>query len=116
MKRVWLVAAENDVLPRGKVGGVGDVVRDLPLALAGIGLEVSVITPSYGMFHELPGATFHREVKVEFAGGTQTAEIYRLSLGDSTVKQFVIEHPLLSPQGPGKIYVRDEPGKPFAID
>ena len=116
MKRVWLVAAENDVLPRGKVGGVGDVVRDLPLALAGIDLDVSVITPSYGMFHALPEATFQRELNVEFAGETQVAEIYRVALGDSAVKQFVIEHPLLSPHGPGRIYVSDEPGKPFAID
>jgi starch synthase len=116
MKRVWLVAAENDVLPRGKVGGVGDVVRDLPQALAGIGLEVSVITPSYGMFHELPEATFVRDLEVAFAGETQVAKIYRLAIGDPAVGQFVIEHPLLSPAGPGRIYVSDEPGKPFAID
>ncbi len=28
----------------------------------------------------------------------------------------MIEHALLSPRGPGHIYVGDEPGKPFAID
>lgn len=116
MKRVWLVAAENDALPRGKIGGVGDVVRDLPLALAGIGLDVSVITPSYGMFYQLPGAVFYRKVDVEFAGESHVADIYKVSPGDSKVEQFVIEHPLLSPEGPGKIYVSDEPGKPFAID
>jgi starch synthase len=116
MKRVWLVAAENDALPRGKVGGVGDVVRDLPLALADIGLDVSVITPSYGMFHQLPGTIFYRKVEVEFAGESHVADIYKVASGDSPVGQFVIEHPLMSPAGPGKIYVSDEPGKPFATD
>ena len=64
VQRVWLVASENDALPKGKVGGVGDVVRDLPIALAGLGLEVSVVTPSYGMFHKLPGARLFRKVRV----------------------------------------------------
>jgi starch synthase len=109
MKRVWLVAAENDALPRGKVGGVGDVVRDLPLALADIGLNVSVITPSYGMFHQLTGAIFYRKVEVEFAGESHVADIYKVASGDSPVGQFVIEHPLMSPAGPGKIYVRTSP-------
>ena len=32
-----LAVAENGALPGGKVGGVGDVVRDLPLALERLG-------------------------------------------------------------------------------
>ena len=116
MNRIWLVAAENGALPGGKVGGVGDVVRDLPLALADSGLKVRVITPSYGMFHALSGATLHRRVETSFAGKQYSADIYRVPVADSPVDYFVIEHPLLSPQGPGKIYISDEPGKPFAID
>jgi starch synthase len=116
MKRVWLVAAENDALPGGKVGGVGDVVRDLPIALAAAELEVSVITPSYDSFHHLPGAVLLQSVEVEFAGGIHVAEVYRLPATDNPVEQLLIEHPLLSPHGPGQIYVNDEPGNPFAID
>jgi starch synthase len=67
MQRVWLLAAENGVFPGGKVGGVGDVVRDLPLALAAADLEVRVITPSYGMFHKLRGTMLYRRLRVEFA-------------------------------------------------
>lgn len=114
--RVWLVAAENGALPGGKVGGVGDVVRDLPLALAAIDLQVRVITPSYDMLHKLPGARLYRTVEARFAGEIHSADVYRVPVADSPVDHFVIEHPLLSPNGPGRIYVSDEPGKPFAID
>lgn len=116
MKRIWLVAAENDALPGGKVGGVGDVVRDLPIALAATGLDIRVITPSYGMFHLLPGAQLFRQLEVEFAGVVHTAEVYQVPVSGSPVAHFVVEHPLLSPNGPGQIYISDEDGKPFAID
>jgi len=116
MKRVWLVATENGAFPRGKVGGVGDVIRDLPIALADTGLDVHVITPSYGMFHKLPGTTLYRRLRVRFAGKQFMAKIFRVPVDDDRIKHLVIEHPLLSPKGPGQIYVGDEPGKPFAID
>jgi len=57
MKRVLFVAAENAALPGGKVGGIGDVVRDLPVALAAAGWHVTVLTPAYGQLHTLPGAS-----------------------------------------------------------
>ena len=116
MKKIWLVAAENDALPKGKVGGVGDVVRDLPIALAALGLQVSVITPSYGMFHQLPGASLFCKVRVKFASRFYVTHIYKVLVAGSTVEQFVIEHPLLSPSGPGQIYVSDAPGRPFETD
>jgi starch synthase len=116
MKRVWLVATENGAFPGGKVGGVGDVVRDLPLALASSGLNVHVITPSYGMFHKLPGTTLFRRLRVIFAGQRYMVKIFKVPVGDESVGHYVIEHPLMSPKGPGRIYVSDEPGKPFAID
>jgi starch synthase len=116
MKRVWLVAAENDTLPEGKVGGIADVVRDLPIALAGLGLDVSVIVPSYGVLHKVPGASFFRKVRARFARRSYVASVYTVAVADSPVKQFVIEHPLLSPLGPGQIYINDDPGLPFETD
>ena len=38
--KILMVAAENDAIPGGKVGGIGDVVRDIPPALEALGLEV----------------------------------------------------------------------------
>ena len=116
MNRTWLVAAENGALTGGKVGGVGDVVRDLPLALSANGLQVRVIAPSYGMFHKLPGATLYRSVETRFGGEQYSADVYRVPVADSPVEHFVIEHPLLSPKGPGHIYLSDAPGRPFEID
>ena len=116
MQRIWIIAAENGALPGGKVGGVGDVVRDLPMALAKSGQDVRVITPSYGMLHKLPGAYICRTVETDFAGERHSAEVYRVPVANSPVEHFVIEHTLLSPNGPGQIYVSDEADKPFAID
>ena len=45
---VLMVAAENDALPGAKVGGVADVVRDAPRALAKQGITVDVVIPDYG--------------------------------------------------------------------
>ena len=78
--------------------------------------HVRVVTPSYGMFHKVPGSELYRRLKVRFAGRQYTAKIFKVPLGDSPVKYFVIEHPLFSPQGSGRIYVGDEPGKPYEID
>ena len=51
-----MVAAENDVLPNGKVGGIGDLVRDVPPALVARGSTVDVIIPVYHNLARLPGA------------------------------------------------------------
>ena len=62
--QVLMVAAENDALPGAKVGGIADVVRDLPRALAAKGHDVSVVVPSYGVLHELAGARRRAEFDV----------------------------------------------------
>ena len=46
MRHVIFIASENGALPGGKVGGVADVMRDLPPAVARRGFRVSVLTPS----------------------------------------------------------------------
>ena len=38
---ILMVAAENDALPGGKVGGIGDVVHSIPVALAAAGQQVA---------------------------------------------------------------------------
>lgn len=100
----------------GKVGGVGDVVRDLPGALLKTGWHTTVLTPSYGMFHELPGAKLVDRVEALFRGVRQSVDVFEVPGSDERVRNIVFEHPLFSPHGPGKVYCTDEPARPFATD
>ncbi|MEL6216344.1 MAG: glycogen/starch synthase, partial [Pseudomonadota bacterium] len=52
---VYMVAAENGALPGGKAGGVGDVLRDLPPAIAETGRPVTILMPSYNRLHRSDG-------------------------------------------------------------
>jgi starch synthase len=118
MTHVLMVAAENGALPGGKVGGIGDVVRDLPPALAQRDWQVSVITPAYGVFNRLDGAKLLLTLKFSFAGATQALELYQLEgvSEDDRIRHYVIEHPLFSSCGAGHIYCDDPPGRPFETD
>ncbi|MDX1499281.1 MAG: glycogen/starch synthase [Woeseiaceae bacterium] len=115
-RHVIFIAAENGALPRGKVGGVGDVVSDLPPALAGLGWRVTVLTPSYGMFAALPGAAKSGSLEVPFAGGVDQVDVFELPSAHPRVRQVVVEHPRFQPAGPGRIYCELENEGPFATD
>jgi len=114
---IVLVAAENDALPRLKVGGLGDVIRDLPVALNRMGHKVTVITPSYGLYSKdnaQPGAT----LEVNFMGVRETLQAFKVptTLSATDVDQLVLEHKLFSIAGIGKIYTQDSSEGPFATD
>jgi starch synthase len=119
-KRVLIVAAENDALPGGKVGGIGDVVRDVPPALARRGWEVAVVTPSYGFLHKGAGARVHGEISFEFAGAPTTADLFRIPGKRPTpgVSHYIVDHPAFAPAegDPPHIYTDDPPDDPFASD
>ena len=110
-----MAAAENAALPGGKVGGVGDVIRDLPAALASLGCQVTVIVPEYGIFSTLAGARPVASLDVEFAGMPQTVSVIELPSAIDGVRQLALKSPLFTPQG-ARIYCDDGPGRPFATD
>jgi len=114
--RIWMAAAENGALRGGKVGGVGDVMRDLPAALVAQGHDVSVLCPAYGVFHRQPGAERAGSIRLAFGGRQRVAALYRLPAQASGVRQFVIEHSLITVGHPGRIYHDDGPHRPFATD
>jgi starch synthase len=118
MKHILMIAAENGALPGGKVGGIGDVVHDVPLALAKRNCKVSVVIPGYGKFSELPGAKLQKTLEINFAGNQESIKLYCLSESahHKNVQHYVVEHPLFSSCGVGKIYCDDPPGRPFASD
>jgi len=110
-----LVAAENGALPGGKVGGIGDVIRELPPALAQAGVAPVVISPSFGRMHEQDNVELVMRVAVPFAGDTHEAGVYRASK-ERGVEHLVIEHELTHAGRPGQIYVDDGEDRPFATD
>lgn len=116
--KILMVASENDALPGGKVGGIGDVLRDIPKALAQQGPQVEVVLPGYGAFSKLPGAEQIDVLEVDFAGHRQSVALYQVhqAYGQSNIVQWVMEHPLFAEGGIGNIYCDDPADRPFASD
>lgn len=117
-KHIIMIAAENDALPGGKVGGIGDVVRDVPPVLAAKGYRVTVITPAYGVFAQLPGARRLTTIEVPFFGANQQLGLYQVPGKKPVegVEHWVLDHSLFAAGGRGKIYCDDPPHRPFATD
>lgn len=114
-KRILMVAAENDALPGGKVGGIGDVIRDLPHALTNEGLAVDVVIPSYGFLARLDNLEEVGRYSVHFAGFPQQVILHRVTGQSSEVNNYIVDHPGFAPQGE-KIYCDDPDWQPFATD
>src|SRR5688572_2704237 len=114
---ILMVAAENGALAGAKVGGIGDVVRDVPFALARRGHTVTVITPGYQALSRLPGATYQRDLEVSFAGAGEILSMHVVAHDDCPpqVQYLVLEHPLFAACGTGRIYCHDD-HEPFATD
>ncbi len=116
--RILMVAAENDALPGGKVGGVGDVIRDVPAALADLDQTVDVITPCYGKFASLPGSVQLGDLQLTFAGSQHRVALFEVPSNrrpHEGVRNLVVQSALFSQPRPGVIYSND-PDQPFATD
>ncbi|MEE4661682.1 MAG: glycogen/starch synthase [Halieaceae bacterium] len=115
---ILMVAAENGALAGGKVGGMGDVLRDVPRALAKLGHRVTVVTPAYGSLHRLPRVGQRASVQTYFRGRREAVELHALPASGPgrRLRQFLLEHPLFANGGVGRIYCDDPPDQPFARD
>jgi len=92
------------------------VVRDLPLALSELGWSPTVLTPSYGMFHTLPGARQLPALDVQFGDSSERFAVYEVPGSAAGVRNIVFEHARFSPNGTGQIYSDDPQLRPFATD
>ena len=116
MKDVIFVAAENGALPGGKVGGVGDVIRDLPAAVAELGWQSTVLTPSYGSLHLLAGAEQRKSLQARFRGEIEEVSVWRVPGSRAKVQNIVFDHSRFVSTEPGIIYHQGPDEGPFAID
>lgn len=110
-----MVAAENDFLPGAKVGGVGDVLRDLPPALVAQGQQVDVVLPSYGFLVRLPGLELVGTTSVYFSRQIQQVELYRVPDSNGGAVHYILHHPGFAPHGE-KVYCDDPGDRPFSTD
>jgi starch synthase len=121
---IVMVAAENGALKGGKVGGIGDVIRDVPQALARLGHQVTVLVPGYQMLCRLNACHLKGTLTVAYGGAPQTIEYYQAAetsrkpadSGDpcpGSVRNLLLEHPLFG--ACGTIYCDDHHG-PFGTD
>lgn len=119
-QKILMVAAENDALPKAKVGGIGDVVRDIPIALAKEGADVQVVLPDYGHFSTMHDASHCGQYRVSFAGEQHEVALYRIqsdSHPHDNVTYWALNHPrFLSPCGMKRVYCDDDDTRPFATD
>jgi starch synthase len=119
---ILLVAAENDALEGGKVGGVGDVIRNAGPALASLGCQVTVVIPSHGFLHTLEGARPTHTIRFRFRGYPHWANLFEIAskTPQAGVRHLVVHHEHLSAWDPfsqrHRIYVHDSPDRPFYTD
>lgn len=113
--RVLMVAAENDELPGAKVGGVADVMRDLPAALRKKDCLTHSVIPSYGKLARLPGLEKLAEFELKFSGKVERVSLFKRAGKQYQSDIFILDSPLFAPQGE-RVYCHDGSDRPFATD
>ncbi|WP_428848271.1 glycogen synthase [Shewanella gelidimarina] len=110
-----MLAAENGAVEGGKVGGMADVIRDLPLALAKLNVAVDVAMPSYGFLDRAANAQWLADINVNFTGREEQVVVYKAAHPSLDNRYFYLfSHPLFNTNG--EIYSQGDAARPFADD
>lgn len=114
MNNFLFVASENDAISNCKVGGVGDVIRDVPRQISERGDKVHVIVPAYSRLHEK--GDFLATLNIKLRDTIYTAEIYKVTPKEEyeNIIHYVIHHPEITAGNIGGIYHHDN--EPFFHD
>lgn len=116
--QVLMLAAENGAVAGAKVGGMADVIRDLPKALAEAkqGVTSHVAMPAFGDLISNANATWIAAFEVPFAGRMETVDIYQSQHPENkTVRIFFFSHPQFQGEYKG-VYSQGTSQRPFAED
>lgn len=113
-----MLAAENGSIPRAKVGGMADVIRDLPAALAQQEVIVDVIMPSYGFLAASVNAIKLAEFWVTFSGSRQSVSLLSTPHPDveGALIYFIDPRDGVFSGQPQEIYSQGSDARPFAED
>lgn len=109
-----MLAAENGALLGGKVGGMADVIRDVPPILIKKGYSVDIVTPSYGFLHVKNKSTKIKQIGFVFRNNFENATVYKVEKNNG-VNYYLIDNPIFNIGGEN-IYFFDPPHSPFSTD
>ncbi|QLE87737.1 glycogen synthase [Shewanella sp. Scap07] len=110
-----MLAAENAAVAGAKVGGMADVIGDLPAALHNEHVAVDVMMPSYGFLVSQLKARFIADVSLPFRGQTTLVKVFiapHPNVAGSAI--YLLDHPHFD--AGGAIYTSNNDGRPFADD
>jgi len=112
-----MVASENDSVKGLKVGGIGDVIRDVPKALSALNHDVDIVVPAYDHVDVYGESKVLAEFSVPFAGNIEQVKLVELLLNDEAQRerQLLLVHPLFFSAGKGQVYCHTDV-QPFATD
>ncbi|MHA6281048.1 glycogen synthase [Salinimicrobium sp. CAU 1759] len=115
MNNFLFVASENDAISNCKVGGVGDVIRDVPRQISDRGDRVHVIVPSYSRLHKM--GRLKATLDFELRGEVYSAQLYEVAPKEhhENITHYVIHHPEIEAGSIGGVYHHD-PYEPFFTD
>lgn len=115
MQNFLFVASENDAIQNCKVGGVGDVIRDVPRQISVRGDKVNVVVPSYSRLHQ--NGILKAKLNLHLREVNYVAYLYEVPAKEDheNISHFVIHHPEIEAGNIGGIYHND-PDEPFYTD
>lgn len=92
------------------------MIRSLPAAVAALGWQATVLTPSYGTLHRLDGGERVGSITARFRGIEQQVDVWDVPGSNPAIRNIVFDHARFAPTEPGIVYHQDIDGGPYAID
>ncbi|PLX24705.1 hypothetical protein C0580_04300 [Candidatus Parcubacteria bacterium] len=92
--KIEVIMASAEMKPLAKVGGLGDVVGSLPIALSKLGVKVKVFLPFYGSIDskKFKVKLLKKNIETNINTKAHTFSLYELSLPKTKVKVCLIKN------------------------
>jgi len=99
-KKMEIIMAGAEMHPFVKVGGLGDVMGSLPLALSKLGINIKVFLPLYGSVNKRKFRIklFRKNLSVSLNSRQHKFDVYETKLSGSSVKVFFIKNKVFDSQ------------------